>query len=322
MNKRKIAILSIIGASVLVGASVSGIIFSLPMVDLPSQPVTMKVYDGSVSYFDIYLYDVPPGYDVVNGYYVGWCADRSVIMPRAQNLTVRLYNSYDLLLPLPLRDKDWDQVNYILNHHEGATKADIQEAFWVLLNEIPVESISSTARMLLNESGGHDGYVPSEGELIAVLAEPIETQGRPWPFQFAFLQICLPHHNYEGLTPGYWKNIKKHGDDWSTPYSPVTPIKDVFKNSSLYMPENDTMFDALQYQGGPDEAGAAEILLRAATAGVLNAAHPHIDYSISLADLIGEVNEALGSQNRDTMIYLAGILDDYNNHEADTDLSE
>jgi hypothetical protein len=296
-----------------------GVYALLPKINLPGQPVTMTIYDGSVSYFDIYLSDVPPGFDVTNGYYVGWCADRTVYMPRGEKLTVRLWNSYDLLLPLPLRDKNWSKVNYILNHKDGTTKTDLQGAFWNLLCNTPYSQISPKAQELVDSADGH--FVPQPGDFIAILAEPIQNSSHPWPFQFVFLQIRLTHHGNEGLTPGYWKNLKKHGDDWAAPYTPETLIKDVFNNASLYMPENDTMFDALQYQGGPDEAGAAEILLRAATAGILNAAHPHIDYSISLADLIGEVNEALGSHNRDTMINLAEIIDSYNNHEADTDLS-
>ncbi len=68
-------------------------------IHLPDDTVTMIVTDGDVSYFDIDLSDVPPDLDVANGDYHGWCADRSVVMPRGEQLTVRLYNSYDPSLP-------------------------------------------------------------------------------------------------------------------------------------------------------------------------------------------------------------------------------
>jgi hypothetical protein len=79
----------------------------------------------------------------------------------------------------------------------------------------------------------------------------------------------------------------------------------------------DTLEDALMYHGGNTTEGAAQILLRNAVASVLNAAHPNINYPVLLDDLIGEVNEALGSMDRDTMLGLEEILDDFNNFEAD-----
>lgn len=311
MNKRKLIIVGIFSGLLIAAASVGGLMLYFPTLHLPPQLVTMKVYDGGVSYFDVYLSDVPMGFDVTNGYYIGWCADRSVTMPRAQNLTVRLYNTYDLLLPLPLRDKDWDKVNYILNHKGDADKNEIQEAFWYLLNDHPYEALSPKAQALVDAAV--DGFLPAEGQLIAVLAEPVQTKDRPWPFQFAFLQMLVPPH--EGKTPGYWKNIEKHA--WPEPYMPTTKIADVFTNASIYFPSDDTMLDALKYKGGSGDAGAAEILLRAATAAALNIAHPQISYCVLMDDLIAEVNDALGSHDRSTMITLAAILDVYNNYGAD-----
>lgn len=311
MNKRKLIIFGIISIVISSGTIVGGILMYYPSVHLPNQPVTIKVYDGSVSYFDIYLYDVPEGLDVINGYYVGWCADRSVIMPREQNLTVRLYNSYDLLLPLPLRDKDWDKVNYILNHKGDATKEDIQDAFWYLLNDYPFDKLSDTAKMLVNTS--QDGYVPQSGNLVAILAEPVNTKDRPWPFQFAFIQVMIPPQ--EGKSHGFWKN---HPQDWPDGYTPTILVTDVFENASLYDGlVGDSLDDALSYHGGNTTEGAAQILLRNAVASVLNAAHPNINYPVLLDDLIGEVNDALSSMNRAIMLNLDVILDDYNNLEAD-----
>jgi hypothetical protein len=309
MNKRKIIIVGILSSILIAGASVGGLVLYFPTLHLPAQPVTMTVHDGGVSYFDIYLSDVPPGYDVTNGYYVGWCADRSVMMPRGEALTVRLYNTYDLLLPLPLRDKDWDKVNYILNYKGDADKNDVQEAFWHLLNDYPFDDISPVAQDLVNNAV--DGFMPQKGQFIAVLAAPVETEGRPWPFQFAFLQMKLPPHC--GLTPGFWKG-RQHFDDWPEDYNPEMPLVNVFENVSQY-PEldGDTLLMALNYGGGNETVDMAKILLRAAVAAVLNTEHPEINYPLLIDDLIAEVNEALGSHNRDTMETLKDILDTYNN---------
>lgn len=75
---------------------------------------------------------------------------------------------------------------------------------------------------------------------------------------------------------------------------------------------------ALNYQGGPNERyGGQKILLRAAVAALLNAAHPGLDYPMTEQQVINQVNSVLATQNRNTMIMLAARLDRYNNFEGD-----
>jgi len=150
----------------------------------------MMVTDGATSYFDIALSGAPLGLDVKDGSYKGWCADRSVVMPRGEALTVKLYSSYNPSLPWHLREKNWSKVNYILNHHEGASKTDIQDAIWYLLCQYPRIYLSSTAQQLADNA--QNGFIPAPGEWIAIPAEPIHNTSHPWPFQVAFLQVKLP----------------------------------------------------------------------------------------------------------------------------------
>ena len=78
----------------------------------------------------------------------------------------------------------------------------------------------------------------------------------------------------QGCTPGYWKN---HTDSWPpTGYSPGQAVDSVFANVNTFYPAlgNATLFQALGFDGGPGAEGAAEILLRAGVAALLNAAHP------------------------------------------------
>jgi hypothetical protein len=77
--------------------------------------------------------------------------------------------------------------------------------------------------------------------------------------------------------------------------------------------KDDTLLDALNYGGGPETTGAARILLRAAVAALLNAAQPDVDYQLTVAQVISQVNTALASGNRNTMLNLASQLDRYNN---------
>ncbi len=70
---------------------------------------------------------------------------------------------------------------------------------------------------------------------------------------------------------------------------------------------------ALGYPGGRGDVGAARILLRAAVAAVLNAEHPVINYPFTTSQIIAQVNSALATHNRETILNLATQLDDYNN---------
>jgi cysteine-rich repeat protein len=112
----------------------------------------------------------------------------------------------------------------------------------------------------------------------------------------------------EGCTPGYWKN---HLNDW-VGYAPGARVDSVFASASVFPGlADDSLVTALGYPGGPGASGGARILLRAAVAALLNESHPDVEYSID--GVIGLVNAALSTQDRDTMISLGGILDGANN---------
>ena len=125
----------------------------------------------------------------------------------------------------------------------------------------------------------------------------------------------------EGLTPGFWKNnADKHGASQWTDFEPTDLVSSVFSSAGLapYTDLGDaTLLEGLSFKGGHTIEGAAGILLRAAIAAVLNAAHPDVDYPLSLSDIQTQVNSALDNQDRDTILGLASELDGYNNLGAD-----
>ncbi len=116
----------------------------------------------------------------------------------------------------------------------------------------------------------------------------------------------------QGCTPGYWKN---HTDSWPpTGYSSGQTVGSVFAQAATYPSLSAaTLLQALAFGGGSGVSGAAEILLRAAVAALLNASHPSVDYPRTPAGVISDVNAALATQNRDTMLALAATLDADNN---------
>jgi hypothetical protein len=113
----------------------------------------------------------------------------------------------------------------------------------------------------------------------------------------------------EGCTPGYWKN---HLDSWGpTGYSPSQTVGSVFAGTGSLA--GDTLLEALSYGGGPGVEGAKMILLRAAVASLLNAAHPDVSFGPDAATVIAAVNAAIASGDRETMLSLASDLDARNN---------
>jgi hypothetical protein len=115
----------------------------------------------------------------------------------------------------------------------------------------------------------------------------------------------------EGCTPGYWKN---HTDSWAgTGFSPGQSAGSVFNLGGFPSLASQTLLQTLQGGGGPGTLGAARILLRAAVAALLNAAHPDVDSPLGTFEIIADVNAALASSNRNTMLALASELDEANN---------
>jgi hypothetical protein len=118
----------------------------------------------------------------------------------------------------------------------------------------------------------------------------------------------------EGCTPGYWKN---HTDNWEE-YAASDPLDWQFNfPDSLAGMRDDTWLEALGYGGGPGTSGAAQILMRAATASFLNAAHEGVGFPLRRftdpGNMLAEVNAALASGSRTQMLALATYLDGLNN---------
>jgi hypothetical protein len=115
-----------------------------------------------------------------------------------------------------------------------------------------------------------------------------------------------------GCTPGYWKN---HTDSWAgTGYSPGQTTGSVFSGASAFPTlASQSLLQSLQGGGGPGTLGGASILLRAAVAALLNAAHSGVEYPRTTAEILADVNAALTSNSRSTMLALAAELDSDNN---------
>lgn len=125
-----------------------------------------------------------------------------------------------------------------------------------------------------------------------------------------------PDRGDEGCTPGKWKNwtgLGRQANIWPpTGYSQGQSLDSVFTGVDASL-GGTSLLDALSFGGGPGVIGGQKILLRAAVAALLNASHPGITYPLTPAEVIAQVNAALASGDRSTMLDLASELDGFNN---------
>ena len=99
----------------------------------------------------------------------------------------------------------------------------------------------------------------------------------------------------EGCTPGFWKN---HPEEWPIPNR---TLEEVYNVPYAFGLDNNTLRQALSFQGGPGLAGMARNLLRHSVAGLLNILHPDIEYPLTEGQVINRTNTALNSGSRAQM---------------------
>jgi hypothetical protein len=154
---------------------------------------------------------------------------------------------------------------------------------------------------------------------VQLFSEPANQNPDSLLWEVAALRVFLrqvpppppPPTGEEGCTPGYWKN---HTGAWAgTGYTPGQTAGSVFSLGGFPSLASQTLLQTLQGGGGSGATGAAKVLLRAAVAALLNAAHSGVDYPRTTTQIVSDVNAALASNNRNTMLALATALDDDNN---------
>ena len=142
----------------------------------------------------------------------------------------------------------------------------------------------------------------------------LSTLSDEYEFDITVLGPAEPGDGDEGCGPGFWKNAV--GEEWSEesvfwpgfaaggPFAPVTDEEGSGADASLA--------ETLGGGGGPGVGGAQRILLRAATAGLLNAQDAGVDYPLTEVEVIDSVNDVLATGDRGAILDLADELDEHN----------
>jgi len=274
---------------------------------LPPDPVTLEIQNFIAWPATVSLSDVLAGYDVTNSppTYTGWCAQLLNEIYDNTPYSTMLISSLDLSTP-------WDKINYLLNNKAGSGE-EIQVAIWLLLGFDPASegyTVTTNAQNMYDAADTNGGgFVPAVGQLVAVKCE---TEGDA---QDLFIELEVPGE-YEGLTPGFWKN---HPEVWEG-YSPTDKFADVFGvsitiNAGKKTANTDpTLIEALAAKGGVNEKkGVYDALARHAVAALLNAAHTDVTYPLTATEIINAVNQAIGNADMTDAEPLKNMLDTYNN---------
>jgi hypothetical protein len=126
----------------------------------------------------------------------------------------------------------------------------------------------------------------------------------------------------QGCTPGFWKNNarKKDATAWPVSILPNHKINDHFLIPSCVADcmangkkiGDNTLLQALNF-GGSGSCGRVQMLLRHATAALLNATSDCVEYGMTAEEVVDAVNEALASCTRSEWNTLGTRLDELNN---------
>jgi len=122
---------------------------------------------------------------------------------------------------------------------------------------------------------------------------------------FSIANACSPSGDFEGFTPGFWKN---HAFGKKAAWGPTGLAPgDLFSTVFGCGPDK-TLLKVLKTGGGGEKA-----LGRHAVAALLNALHPNVDYAMSSGHVIDAVCDALASGDKDEIEDLKDDLDEFNN---------
>jgi len=178
--------------------------FAAGLLSLPGVPVTVthSAWNAGVlgGTLDITLSNVPGGFDVSNGTYLGWCIEDNRRPNKPANSSLTLFDSTNPVLPANLAGKPWDKINYLLNHKLGAKK-DIQVAIWGLTGTYTgTFPITPAAIAMYNDANANGaGFAPAPGQVVAVIVRA-DGFGR-YGYQDTMIEVRVPSRSTPTNTP-------------------------------------------------------------------------------------------------------------------------
>ena len=152
--------------------------------NLPTYPINVKMnstyYFFSESYFIIELKNIGSGYDVYNGNWTGWCADKETPIESNEWYQGYIYCSYS---PSNRYDIEWPKINWIINNKGSYSAEYIQNAIWHFTNGYAPNGLAMAAE-------AHSDFCPQSGQKYIAI---IDVPGK----QLTFIEVPLIEENPE-----------------------------------------------------------------------------------------------------------------------------
>jgi hypothetical protein len=205
-----------------------------------------------------------------------------------------------------------------------------------IVNYVGAETSGETYPLFASDGPSWDTYnddveVSASDEWLCVQIESIESWedplhtapyiGRGTSGLFIATGLVLPSccDEYEGFTPGFWKNHAcAPRNAWPpTGYAPGDSFESIFgvdvtlRGKGKATISEPTLLEALDANGGGINA-----LARHAVAALLNAAHPDVNYPLSTSEIIDAVHDAI-INGEPAITDLKNELDAFNNAGGD-----
>jgi hypothetical protein len=139
-------------------------------INLPTGPVGVTMYyPGTTSYWSHVLSNVPAGYDVSDGTFMAWCLQQNVYAYPGTLYQATLYAATDPALPSIFAGFDWNRINWVLNHKNGAPVNDIQTVIWYFTGAGAYPTTPEGIALVQDAQANGAGYVPGPGEIMATI---------------------------------------------------------------------------------------------------------------------------------------------------------
>lgn len=146
--------------------------------NLPAYPINVKMnstyYFFSESYFNIELKNVGPGYDIYDGNWTGWCADKETLIESYVWYQGYIYCSYS---PSNRYGIEWPKINWIINNKGSYSAEYIQDAIWHFTNGYTPNGLAMAAE-------AHSDFYPQSGQKYITI---IDVPGK----QLTFIEVPL-----------------------------------------------------------------------------------------------------------------------------------
>lgn len=139
---------------------------------LPEDCVDMSVAIGSTHYLVTTLTGVPPGFDIGDGRYNGWCADKYHLIYVGRHYCAYLYSSYrpDTWPDEPrVTDPEWDKINYIVNNRDGYTKNEVESAIWWYTDGLDYGGNANVQALIDAAERYGVGFKPGQDEVMIII---------------------------------------------------------------------------------------------------------------------------------------------------------